>query len=58
MKAEVTEASLGKMYGSTKTSYQPLDAVKIVVRHNKPVNEESGLVYAGRYVDAAVDLWG
>jgi hypothetical protein len=40
VKAEVTEASLGKMYGSTKTSYQPLDAVKIVVRHNKPVNEE------------------
>lgn len=40
VKAEVTEASLGKMYGSTKTSYQPLDAVKIVVRHTKPVNEE------------------
>jgi len=40
VKKEVTEASLGKMYGSTKTSYQPLDAVKIVVRHTKPVNEE------------------
>jgi len=40
VKAEVTEASLGKMYGSTKTSYQPLDAVKIVVRHTMPVNEE------------------
>lgn len=40
VKSEVTEASLGKMYGSTKTSYQPLDAVKIVVRHTKPVNEE------------------
>ena len=40
VKKEVTEASLGKMYGSTKTSYQPLDAVKIVVRHAKPVNEE------------------
>ena len=36
----VTEASLGKMYGSAKTSYQPLEAVKIVVRHGKPVNEE------------------
>ena len=32
VKSEVTEASLGKMYGSTKTSYQPLDAVKIVFR--------------------------
>ena len=40
VKKEVTEASLGRMYGSTKTSYQPLDAVKIVVRHAKPVNEE------------------
>ena len=40
VKKEVTEASLGRMYGSTKTSYQPLDAVKIVVRHTKPVNEE------------------
>ena len=36
----VTEAGLGKMYGSAKTSYQPLEAVKIVVRHGKPVNEE------------------
>lgn len=36
----MTEASLGKMYGSVKTSYQPLDSVKIVVRHGKPVNEE------------------
>ncbi len=36
----VTEASLGKMYGSAKTSYQPLEAVKIVVRHGMPVNEE------------------
>lgn len=36
----VTEASLGKMYGSAKTSYQPLEAVKIVVRHGKAVNEE------------------
>ena len=37
---QVTEASLGKMYGSAKTSYQPLEAVKIVVRHGKAVNEE------------------
>ena len=36
----VTEASLGRMYGSVKTSYQPLDTVKIIVRHGKPVNEE------------------
>ena len=37
----VTEASLGKMTGSRKSSYQPLtDSVKIIVRHNKDVNEE------------------
>jgi len=36
----VTEASLGSSYGSIKTSYQPLDSVKIVVKHTKPVNEE------------------
>ena len=38
--AVVQEASLGSAFGSTKTSYQPLDSVKIVVKHNKPVNEE------------------
>jgi hypothetical protein len=36
----ITEASLGKMYGSMKTSYQPLDSVKIIVRHGAAVNEE------------------
>jgi hypothetical protein len=37
----ITEASLGKMTGSRKSSYQPLaDSVKIIVRHNKEVNEE------------------
>lgn len=30
----------GSMTGSVKTSYQPLDNVKIIVRHAKPVNEE------------------
>lgn len=30
----------GSMSGSLKTSYQPLDNVKIVVKHKKPVNEE------------------
>ena len=40
-KESVTEASLGKMTGSSKSSYQPLaDNVKIIVRHNKEVNEE------------------
>ncbi len=33
--------SFGAMTGSTRTSYQPLDNVKIVVKHRKPVNEES-----------------
>lgn len=37
--ADVMEG-FGSMTGSTKTSYQPLDSVKIVVRHKKPVNEE------------------
>lgn len=40
-KDQVAEASLGKMTGSRKSSYQPLtDNVKIIVRHNKDVNEE------------------
>ena len=38
--ADVMEASLGRMTGSTKTSYQPLDNVRVVVRHKKPVDEE------------------
>lgn len=37
---EVAEG-FGAMTGSTKTSYQPLDNIKIVVKHRKPVNEES-----------------
>lgn len=37
----INEASLGRMTGSRKSSYQPLaDNVKIIVRHNKEVNEE------------------
>ena len=41
MSESITEASLGKMTGSRKSSYQPLaDSVKIIVRHNKEVNEE------------------
>ena len=38
--ADVMEASLGRMTGSSKTSYQPLENVKLVVRHKKAVNEE------------------
>ena len=37
--ADVMEG-FGAMTGSTKTSYQPLDNIKIVVRHKKAVNEE------------------
>lgn len=37
--ADVMEG-FGTMSGSTKTSYQPLDNIKIVVRHKKAVNEE------------------
>lgn len=36
---EVMEG-FGPMVGSIRTSYQPLDNVKIVVKHRKPVNEE------------------
>tara|TARA_B100001939_G_scaffold340905_1_gene349747 strand:- start:412 stop:2037 length:1626 start_codon:yes stop_codon:yes gene_type:complete len=36
----ISEATLGSSYGSLKTSYQPLDNVKLVVKHTKPVNEE------------------
>lgn len=38
--ADVMEG-FGTMTGSTKTSYQPLDNIKIIVKHRKPVNEES-----------------
>lgn len=41
MMDNINEASLGRMTGSRKSSYQPLaDSVKIIVRHNKDVNEE------------------
>ena len=40
----VQEASLGSSYGSSKTSYQPLDTVKLVVKHTKAVNEESRVI--------------
>lgn len=38
--ADVMEG-FGTMYGGAKTSYQPLDNVKIVVKHRNAVNEES-----------------
>ena len=38
---ESVKEGFGSMYGGAKTSYQPLDDVKIVVKHRKPVNEES-----------------
>ena len=41
MKEEaIKEASLGPVQGSLKTSYQPLDNVKLIVKHSKPENEE------------------
>ena len=36
----IKEATLGAVHGSLKTSYQPLDNVKLIVKHSKPVNEE------------------
>jgi len=38
--ADVMEG-FGTMTGTTKTSYQPLDNIKIVVKHKSAVNEES-----------------
>ena len=34
------EASLSRMSGSKKTSYQTLESVKVIVRHRKPVAED------------------
>jgi hypothetical protein len=39
-KVLVSEASLSKMHGTKKTSYQTLESVKVIVRHHKPVSEE------------------
>lgn len=36
----IGEASLSRMHGSKKTSYQTLESTKIIVRHRKPVDEE------------------
>jgi hypothetical protein len=36
---QVTEA-IGAAYGSTKSSYQKLENARLVIKHNKPVNEE------------------
>jgi len=35
----VNEA-IGAAYGSTKSSYQKLESARLVIKHNKPVNEE------------------
>ena len=38
--ADVMEASFSKLSGSSKSSYQGIDEVKIVLRHKKPIDEE------------------
>ena len=35
----VNEA-IGQAYGSSKSSYQKLESAKLIIKHNKPVNEE------------------
>ena len=40
MKQDVQEG-ISTAYGSTKSSYQKLESAKLVIKHNKPVNEES-----------------
>lgn len=37
---EISEASMSRMTGSKKTSYQTLESVKMVVRHRKTVDED------------------
>jgi len=37
---EISEASLSRMHGSIKTSYQTLESVRMIVRHRKPVAED------------------
>ncbi len=36
---KVNEA-IGQAYGSTKSSYQKLESARLIIKHNKPVNEE------------------
>lgn len=36
----IMESSFSKMKGSSKTSVQALEGVKVIVKHGKPVNEE------------------
>ena len=40
-KAEITMEGFGSMTGSSKTSYQALENVRLVIRHARTVNEES-----------------
>lgn len=40
-KFEITMEGFGSMTGSSKTSYQALENVKLVIRHAKAVNEET-----------------
>jgi hypothetical protein len=40
MKQDVSEG-ISPAYGSSKSSYQQLENAKLIIKHNKPVNEES-----------------
>ena len=40
LKESIVESALGRMAGSIKTSSQPLGSTRIVVKHNRDVNEE------------------
>ena len=35
------QEGIGAAYGSSKSSYQQLENAKLIIKHNKPVNEES-----------------
>jgi hypothetical protein len=37
---DIVEASLSRLHGSTKTSYQTLESVKVIIRHRQTVDEE------------------
>ncbi len=38
---KIKESSLGRAYGSTKSSFQNLDSAKLIIRHTKPIDEGS-----------------
>jgi len=40
MNQDTVNEGIGAAYGSSKSSYQKLESARLVIKHNKPVNEE------------------